>query len=366
MAQAAFPSSTWKIPKEVPGENLESAWSRLQDVKQRPTVPRDVKVWGHQKVPRPQSAPCRRVQQESELSKNPSPSTSKKRPTTADRFRGAKSPVEQGHLQRSETRNTLLSEDTYHGTIDLIGRQSSDLASVTFQPEGSTGQELVPAPRWQPHRLQPRSRPSSAPSLRRAQTPTQLGAAEVQQWMSSTQLPYRARKDANSVVTYKSSAHSPSTKRYVVRTDVPKEVPCQPAPTRANRQSGNFAMWLWQVVTKPAEPIAEETKPVSQRERAKNIRRNSKVGMRQVEVPARHEVQLWQEEVKAKSRPSSALSRGTIRGSPLAYDASEHRGFTSSVEGKQLALEAGPGQRPLSRSSSKPSVRPSRPMSAST
>eukprot|EP00434_Breviolum_minutum_P000828 symbB.v1.2.000729.t1/scaffold36.1/size400579/1 len=139
------------------------------------------------------------------------------------------------------------------------------------------------------------------------------------------------------------------------------QVPCQPAPTRANRQSGNFAMWLWQVVTKPAEPIAEETKPVSQRERAKNIRRNSKVGMRQVEVPARHEVQLWQEEVKAKSRPSSALSRGTIRGSPLAYDASEHRGFTSSVEGKQLALEAGPGQRPLSRSSSKPSVRPSRP-----
>ena len=39
---------------------LDSVWlCTWQDVRQRPTVPREVKVWGHQKVPRPQSAPCR-------------------------------------------------------------------------------------------------------------------------------------------------------------------------------------------------------------------------------------------------------------------------------------------------------------------
>eukprot|EP00434_Breviolum_minutum_P000830 symbB.v1.2.000730.t1/scaffold36.1/size400579/2 len=55
--------------------------------------------------------------------------------------------------------------------------------------------------------------------------------------MSSTQLPYRARKDANSVVTYKSSAHSPSTKRYVVRTDYSKsrfQVVIRCSPTLSN------------------------------------------------------------------------------------------------------------------------------------
>eukprot|EP00435_Cladocopium_sp_Y103_P015393 s41_g3.t1 len=146
-------------------------------------------------------------------------------PTTSDRFRGAKCPaerLERPGLQRSGTRNSLLSEETYHGTIDLTGHVSSSVASrgVDFQPEG----EQLALEHPHPARHQrPRSRPSSAPSLRHSQTPTQLGVAEVKEWMKSGKSPWHPRKDARSVVNYKSSAHSGATKRYVVRTDNPME-----------------------------------------------------------------------------------------------------------------------------------------------
>ncbi|CAL1125944.1 unnamed protein product [Cladocopium goreaui] len=137
----AFPGRQWTAPKEAPGENLENTWRKLQAVPQKAiTVPtQNVVVWSQQKVSRPQSAPSRREEQ-SELAKIPS--TSKRRPTTSDRFRGAKCPVERMErpgLQRSGTRNSLLSEETYHGTIDLTGPGSSTAASrgsVEFQPEG--------------------------------------------------------------------------------------------------------------------------------------------------------------------------------------------------------------------------------------
>lgn len=341
-------------------------------------------VWSQQKVSRPQSAPSRREEQ-SELAKIPS--TSKRRPTTSDRFRGAKCPVERMErpgLQRSGTRNSLLSEETYHGTIDLTGPGSSTAASrgsVEFQPEGE--QFAIEHPQQSRHQ-RPRSRPSSAPNLRQSPTPTQqLGVTEVKEWMTSGRSPWHPRKDARSVVNYKSSAHSGATKRYVVRTDNPMEVRRQaPQVSRESMHNANFAQWLWEVVTKPATAIVDDgagAKPVSQLERAKNGRRISNAGaMRQVELPQRHEVQQWQEEVKARSErphsgPSSAVSRtsapvirdaiGTAIGDAPARQPVLHRGFATSfsLEGKQLAIESGE----LSRSLSIASMRLSRPQSAS-
>eukprot|EP00435_Cladocopium_sp_Y103_P019122 s41_g4.t1 len=160
-----------------------------------------------------------------------------------------------------------------------------------------------------------------------------------------------------------------------------------PQASREPMHNANFAQWLWEVVTKPATAIVDDgavnKRHVSQRERAMNGRRHSNAGnaqIRQVELPQRHEVQQWQEEVKARSerphsRPSSAVSRtsapairdaiGTAIGdAPQAPQPVLHRGFATSfsLEGKQLAIESGESSRSLSM----PSMRPSRPQSASS
>lgn len=226
-----------------------------------------------------------------------------------------------------------------------------------------------------------RSNPGTSDHVRGRAARLILGVTEVKEWMTSGRSPWHPRKDARSVVNYKSSAHSGATKRYVVRTDNPMEVRRQaPQVSRESMHNPNFAQWLWEVVTKPATAIVDDgagAKPMSQLERAKNGRRISNA-TRQVELPQRHEVQQWQEEVKARSerphsRPSSAVSRtsapvirdaiGTAIGDAPARQPVLHRGFATSfsLEGKQLAIESGE----LSRSLSIASMRLSRPQSAS-
>eukprot|EP00913_Durusdinium_trenchii_P019824 g18634.t1 len=91
-----------------------------------------VAVWTQRK--RPQSAPvARRPDSASSTRRAESPSPSellknperRPRPTTADRFRrGGLQPGERG-LRRSDTKSSLLSEASYHGTIDLTGERKT-------------------------------------------------------------------------------------------------------------------------------------------------------------------------------------------------------------------------------------------------
>ncbi|CAK9117794.1 unnamed protein product [Durusdinium trenchii] len=292
----------------LPTETLEIAWSKLQDQPLARATAKPVAVWTQRK--RPQSAPvARRPDSASSTRRAESPSPSellknperRPRPTTADRFRrGGLQPGERG-LRRSDTKSSLLSEASYHGTIDLTG---DAVHSGRGGAQEWSGEEEPPIVRSAAP-----SRPQSAPSYRRTQTPPQLGAKEVSDWMRLGRSPWQPRKDANSVVTYKTSATSKATKRYLVRTDVPQAGGQEQLQSRTTqRQSARFMDYLWQVVTKPAEPMAQGEQPISQRQRAKNIRRNSKSGVKQVERPQRQEMQQ-QEETKARSRPSSAISR---------------------------------------------------------